>query len=150
MIVHSQSFPKHILKVKDLTRDNLDDLFDVAHEMRTLVERYYLINLLHGRIMYTLFYEPSTRTSASFEAAMIRLGGHVVSVKMDVSSAAKGESLKDTLRTVGCYGDIIVLRHPEPNSSEIAKDNSPVPIINAGNGVGEHPTQVYRVNLVYS
>ena len=110
--------------------------------MRTLVERYGSINLLQGRVMFTLFYEPSTRTSASFEAAMNRLGGRVVSIKTDSSSVAKGESLSDTIRTVGSYSDIIILRHPEPGSSKIAAKYSPVPIINAGDGIGEHPTQV--------
>ena len=110
--------------------------------MRTLVERYGSINLLQGRVMFTLFYEPSTRTSASFEAAMNRLGGRVVSIKTDSSSVAKGESLSDTVRTVGSYGDIIVLRHPESGSSKTAARYSPVPIINAGDGIGEHPTQV--------
>ncbi|CAG8518924.1 15113_t:CDS:10 [Funneliformis mosseae] len=143
MISHSSFFRKNILTVKDFTRNDLHLLFAVAYEMRTLVERYGSINLLQGRVMFTLFYEPSTRTSASFEAAINRLGGRVVSVKTDVSSVTKGETLGDTVRTVGAYGDIIVLRHPEPGSSKIAAKYSPVPIINAGDGIGEHPTQAF-------
>jgi carbamoyl-phosphate synthase / aspartate carbamoyltransferase len=141
-ISRSPFFRKNILTVKDFTRNDLHLLFSVSHEMRTLVERYGSINLLQGRVMSTLFYEPSTRTSASFEAAMNRLGGRVVSIRTDVSSVAKGESLSDTIRTVGSYADIIILRHPEPGSSKIAAKYSPVPIINAGDGIGEHPTQV--------
>src|SRR6266542_4008069 len=120
MISHSQFFRKNILTVKDFTRHDLHVLFGVAHEMRTLVERYGSINLLQGRIMFTLFYEPSTRTSASFEAAMCRLGGKVVAIKTDNSSVVKGESLPDTIRTVGSYGDIIILRHSEPGSVKTA------------------------------
>ncbi|CAB4376032.1 unnamed protein product [Rhizophagus irregularis] len=143
IISHSPFFRKNILTVKDFTRNDLHLLFSVAHEMRTLVERYGSINLLQGRVMFTLFYEPSTRTSASFEAAMNRLGGRVVSIKTDSSSVTKGESLSDTIRTVGSYGDIIILRHPEPGSSKTAAKYSPVPIINAGDGTGEHPTQAF-------
>src|SRR5256885_12636517 len=99
---------KHVLSVKEFSRSDLHDLFQTAHEMRTVVERYGSTNLLQGRVMFTLFYEPSTRTSASFEAAMNRLGGRVVAVKADSSSVAKGESLADTVRTLGAYGDAIV------------------------------------------
>jgi carbamoyl-phosphate synthase/aspartate carbamoyltransferase len=88
-----------------------------------------------------LFYEPSTRTSASFEAAMKRCGGEVVCVGADRSSVQKGESLADTIRTLGCYADGIVLRHPAVGSAQTAAKFSPVPIINAGDGIGEHPTQ---------
>ncbi|CAG8640767.1 11300_t:CDS:2, partial [Paraglomus occultum] len=140
---NSPFYRKHILSVKEFTRNDLHLLFGVAHEMRTLVERYGSINLLQGRVLFTMFFEPSTRTSASFEAAMNRLGGRVVSVKVDSSSVAKGESLADTVRTLGSYGDLIVLRHPEPGSTKVAAEFSPVPIINAGDGVGEHPTQAF-------
>ncbi|KAF0501359.1 carbamoyl-phosphate synth [Gigaspora margarita] len=142
-INHTRFFRQNILTAKDFSRNDLHVLFGVAHEMRTLVERYGSVNLLQGRVMFTLFFEPSTRTSASFEAAMNRLGGRVVAIKTDSSSAAKGESLADTIRTVGSYGDVIVLRHPEPGSTRIAAKYSPVPIINAGDGVGEHPTQAF-------
>ncbi|CAH1761161.1 8334_t:CDS:10 [Entrophospora sp. SA101] len=141
-ITHS-ILPSHIISAKPFSRNDLHLLFGIANEMRTLVERYGSINLLQGRIMFTLFYEPSTRTSASFEAAMYRLGGKVVAIKTDSSSIAKGESLPDTIRTVGSYGDIIILRHPEPGSAKTAAKYSQVPIINAGDGTGEHPTQAF-------
>ncbi|CAG8604371.1 12599_t:CDS:10, partial [Racocetra fulgida] len=142
-INQTRFFRQHILTAKDFSRNDLHLLFGVAHEMRTLVERYGSVNLLQGRVMFTLFFEPSTRTSASFEAAMNRLGGRVVAIKTDSSSVAKGESLADTIRTVGSYGDIIILRHPEPGSIKTAARYSPVPIINAGDGIGEHPTQAF-------
>ncbi|CAG8801312.1 3081_t:CDS:2, partial [Racocetra persica] len=142
-INQTRFFRQHILTAKDFSRNDLHLLFGVAHEMRTLVERYGSVNLLQGRVMFTLFFEPSTRTSASFEAAMNRLGGRVVAIKTDSSSVTKGESLADTIRTVGSYGDIIILRHPEPGSTKTAARYSPVPIINAGDGIGEHPTQAF-------
>jgi carbamoyl-phosphate synthase/aspartate carbamoyltransferase len=135
-------FRRHILSVKQFTRNDLHALFNIAHEMRVQVERGVAIDVLKGRILCTLFYEPSTRTSASFEAAIGRLGGRAVAVSADRSSVTKGESLADTVRTLGCYADAIVLRHPAPGSAQLAAKYSPVPIINAGDGIGEHPTQV--------
>ncbi|KAL8283595.1 hypothetical protein RQP46_005390 [Phenoliferia psychrophenolica] len=134
---------RHILSVRAFSRDDLHALFGVATEMRMLVERGIPIDVLKGRVMCTLFYEPSTRTSASFQAAMGRLGGSVVAVAPESSSVTKGESLADTVRTLGCYGDIIVLRHPAAGSAQTAAKYSPVPIINAGDGIGEHPTQAF-------
>jgi carbamoyl-phosphate synthase/aspartate carbamoyltransferase len=90
-----------------------------------------------------LFYEPSTRTSASFDAAMQRLGGRTIAITTSHSSIQKGETLQDTLRTLSCYGDAVVLRHPEENSVNVARKYSPVPIINGGNGSKEHPTQAF-------
>ncbi|RHZ87337.1 hypothetical protein Glove_37g74 [Diversispora epigaea] len=143
IINYSSFLRKHILSVNEFTRNDLHLLFGIAHEMRTLVERYGTINLLQGRVMVTLFYEPSTRTSASFQAAMYRLGGRVVSINVEASSIVKGETLEDTIRTLGSYGDIIVLRHPEAGSAKTAAKFSPVPIINAGDGIGEHPSQAF-------
>lgn len=96
-----------------------------------------------GRVMATIFYEPSTRTRLSFEAAMIRLGGAVISTEnaAQMSSAAKGESLRDTIRIVSGYADVIVLRHHDQGSAAIAAEVAPVPVVNAGDGPGEHPTQ---------
>ncbi|KAI8342161.1 hypothetical protein BC941DRAFT_415556 [Chlamydoabsidia padenii] len=139
----SPFFRNHILKSKQFDRNDLHVLFGVAHEMRNLVELYGSINLLEGRVLSTVFFEPSTRTSASFEAAMYRLGGKVVAVNASTSSVQKGESLADTVRTLGCYGDCIVLRHPQPGSAQVAAKYSKVPIINAGDGIGEHPTQAF-------
>ena len=132
---------RHILSVKQFNREDLHALFNLASEMRTQVERTGSVDTLRGRVLCTLFYEPSTRTSTSFEAAMKRCGGEVVAVTAATSSVVKGESLADTIRTVGCYSDAIVLRHPEVGSSKSAAKSSPVPIINGGDGIGEHPTQ---------
>lgn len=136
---------RHVLSVKQFSRNDLHELFSLAQEMRTQVERNGVLDVLKGKVICSMFYEPSTRTSASFEAAMCRLGGRVVSITADQSSTAKGESLVDTIRTLGCYGDAIILRHPVAGSSQTAANVSPVPIINAGDGVGEHPTQVSTV-----
>ncbi|KAI8869908.1 carbamoyl-phosphate synth [Ramicandelaber brevisporus] len=138
---NSPFYRKHITSVRQFTRDDLHILFGVAQEMRQLVERHGKIDLLKGRIMYTLFYEASSRTCGSFTAAMQRLGGSVVNVDVGQSSVRKGETIADTVRTFGCYGDIIVMRHPEPGSAQIAAKFSPIPVINGGDGVGEHPSQ---------
>ncbi|ORX60617.1 carbamoyl-phosphate synth [Hesseltinella vesiculosa] len=139
----SPFYRNHILKAKQFDRNDLHLLFGVASEMRNLVELYGSINLLQGRVLSTMFFEPSTRTSSSFEAAMYRLGGKVVAVNASTSSVQKGESLADTVRTLGCYCDGIVLRHPQPGSAQVAAKYSKVPIINAGDGIGEHPTQAF-------
>ena len=140
-LYHPTFSRRHILSVKQFNREDLHALFTVAQEMRFLVERYGVLDILRGRVLSTLFYEESTRTSSSFEAAMARCGGQIVAVNTSRSSVAKGETLADTVRTLGCYSDIVVLRHPAVGSSQEAAKFSPVPIINAGDGVGEHPTQ---------
>jgi aspartate carbamoyltransferase len=135
-------FGKDILSVKQFSRDDLDYVFGVAHEMRGMVERVGTFDLLKGKILANLFYEPSTRTSSSFIAAMERLGGSVISInEVKYSSVSKGESLPDTIRTLECYADVMVLRHPETGSAAIAAKAAHKPVINAGDGVGEHPTQ---------
>ncbi len=135
-------YGKNILSVRQFSRSDLEDIFGVAHEMRTMVERVGAFDLLKGKILANLFYEPSTRTSSSFMAAMQRLGGAVIPIsEVKYSSVAKGESLPDTVRTLGCYADVIVLRHPEVGSAALAAKHAGKPIINAGDGVGEHPTQ---------
>jgi aspartate carbamoyltransferase len=107
-----------------------------------MVERIGTFDLLKGKILANLFYEPSTRTSSSFTSAMERLGGSVIPInEVRYSSVAKGESLPDTVRTLECYADVIVLRHPEIGASALAAQYARKPIINAGDGVGEHPTQ---------
>ncbi|KAI1175084.1 pyrABCN [Nemania sp. FL0916] len=133
----------HVLSVKDYRRSDLHLLFTVAQEMRLGVDREGVLNTLRGRVLCTLFYEPSTRTSASFDAAMQRLGGRTIAISTSQSSVQKGESLQDTLRTLECYGDAVVLRHPEENSVDVAKRYSKVPVINGGNGSEEHPTQAF-------
>ncbi|OJJ45016.1 hypothetical protein ASPZODRAFT_667916 [Penicilliopsis zonata CBS 506.65] len=134
---------KHVLSVNQFTRSDLHLLFTVAQEMRIGVQRQGVLDILKGRVLTTLFYEPSTRTSASFDAAMQRLGGRTIAISTEHSSTKKGETLQDTLRTLGCYGDAIVLRHPDESCVETAAKFSPVPVINGGNGSREHPTQAF-------
>jgi aspartate carbamoyltransferase catalytic subunit len=135
-------YGKNILSVNQFSRADLDYIFGVAHEMRTMVERVGTFDLLKGKILANLFFEPSTRTSSSFMAAMQRLGGAVIPIsEVKFSSVAKGESLPDTVRTLGCYADVIVIRHPEVGSAALAAQHAGKPVINAGDGVGEHPTQ---------
>jgi aspartate carbamoyltransferase len=135
-------YGKDIISVKQFNREDLEYIFAVAHEMRTMVERVGTFDLLKGKILANLFYEPSTRTSSSFTAAMERLGGSVIPInEVKYSSVSKGESLPDTVRTLECYADVIVLRHPETGSAAIAAKAAHKPVINAGDGVGEHPTQ---------
>src|SRR5512136_1912292 len=135
-------YGKDIISVKQFNRENLEYIFAVAHEMRTMVERVGTFDLLKGKILANLFYEPSTRTSSSFTAAMERLGGSVIPINEGkYSSVSKGESLADTVRTLECYSDVIVLRHPEVGSAAIAAKAARKPVINAGDGIGEHPTQ---------
>ena len=131
-----------ILSVSQFGRDDLDYVFGVAEAMRTMVKHVGTFDLLKGKILANLFYEPSTRTSSSFTAAMERLGGSVIPINdVRYSSVSKGESLPDTVRTLECYADVIVLRHPEMGAAAIAAKYAKKPIINAGDGVGEHPTQ---------
>jgi aspartate carbamoyltransferase catalytic subunit len=135
-------YGQDILSVKQFTTDDLQYIFEVAHEMREMVARIGTFDLLKGKILANLFYEPSTRTSSSFTAAMERLGGSVIPInEVKYSSVSKGESLPDTVRTLECYTDVIVLRHPEVGASALAAKYARKPIINAGDGVGEHPTQ---------
>ncbi|KAI3320056.1 pyrABCN [Xylariaceae sp. AK1471] len=133
----------HVLSVKDYSRSDLHLLFTVAQEMRLGVDREGVLDTLRGRVLCTMFYEPSTRTSASFDAAMQRLGGKTIAISTSHSSVQKGETLQDTLRTLECYGDAVVLRHPEVSSVDVAKKYSKVPVLNGGNGSGEHPTQAF-------
>ncbi len=132
-----------ILRVAQFDRDALAYIIALAERMRGLVETRGGADVLRHKVMAALFYEPSTRTSASFIAAMERLGGSVIPITQGVqfSSVSKGESLADTVRTLAQYADAIVLRHPEIGSAQEAAHYSPVPVINAGDGAGEHPTQ---------
>ena len=143
MLSRSPFRQKHVLSVNQFNRSDLHLLFTVAQEMRLGVQRQGVLDVLKGRVLATLFYEPSTRTSASFDAAMQRLGGRTVIISTEHSSTKKGETLQDTVRTLGCYGDAVVLRHPEASSAETAAKFSQVPVINGGNGSIEHPTQAF-------
>ncbi len=132
-----------ILSVSQFDQTHLDYIFARAREMREMTQRLGGVDLLKGYVLACIFYEPSTRTSSSFIAAMERLGGSVIPITSGVefSSVSKGESLPDTIRTLEQYADVIVLRHPVIGSAQIAANAAAVPIINAGDGAGEHPTQ---------
>jgi len=133
---------RHVLSVRDLTREDLAYVLRVAHQMRVMVGLVGSVDLLKGRLLANLFYEPSTRTSASFNAAMKRLGGDVVSInEVRYSSVSKGETLQDTIRTLESYVDVVVLRHHQVGAAAEAAAVARKPIINAGDGAGEHPTQ---------
>lgn len=135
-------FNQSILSVKQFNHSDLDQVFAVADEMRLMVERVGSFDLLKGKVLAVLFYEPSTRTSSSFIAAIQRLGGSIIPInEVKYSSVAKGESLPDTIRTLEAYADVIVLRHPETGAAALAARYARKPIINAGDGTGEHPTQ---------
>ena len=132
----------HVIKAQQFDRDLLEGIFSVATDMEKIVEKGGT-DILRDYIMATVFYEPSTRTRLSFESAMRRLGGNVITTEnaREFSSAAKGETLEDTIRIVDNYTDVIVLRHYESGAAERAANVSSVPIINAGDGPGQHPTQ---------
>ncbi len=139
---HHSFYGRDIVSVNQFSRDDLTYIFGVADEMRSIVRRVGATDLLKGHVLANLFYEPSTRTSSSFIAAMERLGGSVIPIHgVQYSSVSKGESLPDTIRTLECYADVIVLRHPEVGASEVAARYASKPIISAGDGIGEHPTQ---------
>ncbi len=135
-------YGQDIISVRQFRREDLTHIFGVADEMRAITRRVGSSDLLKGHVLACLFYEPSTRTSSSFIAAMSRLGGSVIPInEVRYSSVTKGESLPDTIRTLESYADAIVLRHPEVGASQVAAEYARKPIINAGDGVGEHPTQ---------
>lgn len=131
---------RHITSARQFDTLTLQNIFKIADKVKILKSPS---NILAGKIMATIFYEPSTRTRLSFESAMLRLGGKVISTEnaAEFSSAAKGETLQDTIRIINGYADVIVLRHFEQGASVLASNYSDVPIINAGDGKGEHPTQ---------
>ena len=143
LLANSPFKQKHILSVSQFTKSDLHLLLTLASDMRVAVQRHGVLDILKGKVLCTMFYEPSTRTSTSFDAAMQRLGGRTVVTTATTSSTVKGETLQDTIRTLACYGDAIVLRHPSEDSADIAAKYSPVPIINGGNGAREHPTQAF-------
>lgn len=139
----SLSVKSHYLALRDMARSEIDTVLDVAQSLEPVANRTDRWPILADRTLATLFYEPSTRTRLSFETAMLRLGGSVLSVADAVrtSSVWKGETLADTIRTVHSYADVIAIRHSENGAAEEASKWSKVPIINAGDGTNEHPTQ---------
>ncbi|KAI5627787.1 CAD protein [Silurus asotus] len=155
VVSHLQTSPllhplvaQHILSARQFTKEQMSHLFNVAHTLRLMVQKERSLDILKassrwsaGKVMASMFYEVSTRTSSSFAAAMQRLGGSVVHFSESTSSTQKGESLADSVQTMSCYADVIVLRHPVPGAVEKAAKHCRRPVINAGDGVGEHPTQ---------
>ena len=131
---------RHLINPMDFSKDELDEIFKLANQIITNPKEYSQV--CDGKILATLFYEPSTRTKFSFEAAMMRLGGKLLGFsEPNSSSAAKGETLADTIKMVSIYSDIIAIRHPMEGSAKVASMYSDVPVINAGDGGHQHPTQ---------
>lgn len=131
---------KHLLSPLDLSVDETEDLLNLASRIAKYPEKFS--HCCDGKKLATLFYEPSTRTRLSFEAAMINLGGSVLGFSSaDSSSASKGESVSDTIRVISCYADICAMRHPKEGAPMVAAEKSGIPVINAGDGGHQHPTQ---------
>ncbi len=131
---------RHLIDPNDFTLEELNQIFELAHKMEKNPQDYS--DLCKGKILATLFYEPSTRTKFSFEAAMLRLGGSILGfADANTSSVKKGESISDTIRVMDGYSDIVVMRHPREGAPKLASNFSSVPIINGGDGGHQHPTQ---------
>jgi aspartate carbamoyltransferase catalytic subunit len=131
---------RDIISIEDFSREEINYILDKSTKMEQIASKG--TNLLNGKILATLFFEPSTRTRLSFEAAMLKLGGSTIGfAEMESTSAKKGENLADTIRTVENYADVIALRHPLDGAAKLAAEFSKVPIINGGSGSEEHPTQ---------
>ena len=131
---------RHLMSPLDFSVDELDKLLDLANDIEKYPQKY--AHACEGKKLATCFYEPSTRTRLSFEAAMLNLGGSVLGfASADSSSAAKGESVSDTIRTISCYADICAMRHPKEGAPLVASQKSRIPVINAGDGGHQHPTQ---------
>ena len=131
---------RHLISPLDFTTEELDKLFDLAADIEHNPGKY--AHVCDGKILATCFYEPSTRTRLSFESAMTRLGGRVIGFSdANSSSAAKGESVADTIRVISCYADICAMRHPKEGAPTVASSKSLIPVINAGDGGHQHPTQ---------
>jgi aspartate carbamoyltransferase catalytic subunit len=134
--------PGHLVSVRDLDRSRIDAILDEAERQQKALDGNEHQTVASGRVLASLFYEPSTRTRLSFDSAMQRLDGDTITIsEASASSVAKGESLADTARVVSGYADAIVLRHPREGSARLAARFATVPVINAGDGAGEHPTQ---------
>ncbi len=133
---------RHVISVRDFTREEIETILEHSERMEKIYEKGD--DRLSGKVLATLFFSPSTRTRLSFETAMLRLGGDVISlVGKEAASTAKGENLADTIRTVEKYCDVIVLRHPKEGAARLAAEYSSVPVINAGDGANQHPTQTF-------
>ena len=133
---------RHLMNPLDFSVEELDQLFDLANDIEKHPDKY--AHTCEGKKLATCFYEPSTRTRLSFEAAMMNLGGKVLGfADASNSSASKGESVSDTIRVISCYADICAMRHPKEGAPIVAAEKSRIPVINAGDGGHQHPTQTY-------
>ncbi len=131
---------RHLMSPLDFTVEELDDLFDLANDIENNMSKY--AHTCDGKKLATCFYEPSTRTRLSFESAMLNLGGSVIGFSdAGSSSASKGESVSDTIRVISCFADICAMRHPKEGAPMVAASRSSIPVINAGDGGHQHPTQ---------
>ncbi|MFL0194511.1 aspartate carbamoyltransferase [Clostridium sp. WILCCON 0269] len=131
---------RHLIDVMDFSIEELEEIFKLSNEI--ILKEKEFSHICEGKLLATLFYEPSTRTRLSFESAMLRLGGKVMGFsEPGSSSASKGESIADTIRVIGCYADIAAMRHPKEGAPKIAAMYSTIPVINAGDGGHQHPTQ---------
>lgn len=131
---------RHLMSPLDFSVEELDKLMDIAEDIEKNRDKY--AHMCDGRVLATCFYEPSTRTRLSFESAMLHLGGQVLGfASADSSSAAKGESVSDTIRVISCFADICAMRHPKEGAPMVAASKSSIPVINAGDGGHQHPTQ---------
>lgn len=131
---------RHLMNPLDFSVEELDRLFDLANDIEANTDKY--AHACAGKILATCFYEPSTRTRLSFESAMLNLGGQVIGFSdAGSSSAAKGESVSDTIRVISCFADICAMRHPKEGAPMVAAGKSSIPVINAGDGGHQHPTQ---------
>ncbi len=131
---------KHLMSPLDFSVEELDYLFDLALDIKDHPKKY--VHACNGKVLATCFYEPSTRTRLSFESAMLRLGGQILGFSDAAnSSASKGESVSDTIRVISCYADICAMRHPKEGAPMVAASKSDIPVINAGDGGHQHPTQ---------
>ena len=130
---------RHFLTPMDFSVEEWENLLDLAEDIKKDPKKY--AHVADGKKLATMFYEPSTRTRLSFEAAMLNLGGSVIGfASADSSSAAKGESVSDTIRVISCYADIAAIRHPKEGAALVASLKSSIPVINAGDGGHQHPT----------
>ena len=140
---------RHLMSPLDFTVEELDQLFDLANDIENNMQKY--AKMCEGKKLATCFYEPSTRTRLSFEAAMLNLGGSVIGFSdASSSSASKGESVSDTIRVISCFADICAMRHPKEGAPMVAAEKSGIPVINAGDGGHQHPTQTLTDLLTIS
>lgn len=131
---------RNLIDIKDVTKEELNEIFDLADKIISDPDKFS--HICDGKILATLFYEPSTRTRLSFETAMLRLGGRVIGFsEPNSTSVSKGETIADTIRIISCYADIVAMRHPKEGAPKVASMYSKIPVINAGDGGHQHPTQ---------